>query len=203
MALANYTDLLASLAGWSNRTDLTTLLPDFVALAEARIARDLRIRNQVISATLTTVANTQSVALPADWLETENVSLVGAPPSNMAVVTPEMMDVRFPAGYNTGKPAVYCIVGSSVQFGPTPDGVYSVTMDYYAKFAALSVTATNWLLTNHPGIYLSGAMAELALYLADDRVSLWDQKYKSEVSALQDSDDQSLRSGSAMRVRYI
>ena len=84
-----------------------------------------------------------------------------------------------------------------------PDGVYAVTLDYYARFAALSVTPTNWLLTNHPGIYLSGAMAELNLYLADDRVALWDQKYRAEVAALQDADDQSLRSGSAMRVRYI
>ena len=203
MALANYTDLLASLAAWSNRTDITALLPDFVALAEARIARDLRIRRQVTAASLATVANVQAVALPTDWLETENVTLVSSPPNTLSVITPELMDAKFPAGYQTGRPVVYCIVGTNMQLGPTPDGVYTVTLDYYARFAALSVTPTNWLLTNHPGIYLSGAMAELNLYLADDRVALWDQKYRAEVAALQAADDQSLRSGSAMRVRYI
>lgn len=203
MALANYTDLLASLATWSNRTDMTALLPDVVALAEARISRDLRIRKQVTTTALATVANVQALALPADWLETENVTLVSSSPNTMSVITPELMDAKFPAGYQTGKPVTYCIVGTNMQLGPTPDGVYAVTLDYYAKFSALATSATNWLLTNHPGIYLSGAMAELNLYLADDRVALWDQKYRAEVAALQDSDDQSLRSGSAMRVRYI
>ena len=204
MALASYSDLLASLAGWSNRTDLTAILPDFVALAESRIARDVRVRKQVAQTTLSTVANTQHVTLPTDWLETENVTLVGSPPTNIAVITPELMDVKFPEGNNTGKPAVYCIVGDEMQLGPTPDGVYSITLDYYAKFAALSSAGVNWLLTNHPGIYLSAAMAELSLYLADDqRISLWDQKYRAEVAALMEQDDMALRSGSSMRVRYV
>jgi len=44
MSLANYTDLLASVATWLNRTDLTSVIPDFVTLAEERIARDLAER---------------------------------------------------------------------------------------------------------------------------------------------------------------
>ena len=204
MALASYDDLLTSLAGWSNRTDLTAILPDFVALAEARISRDVRVRKQVSQATLTTVADTQGVTLPTDWLETENVTLVGNPPTNISVITPELMDVKYPEGIRTGKPAVYCIVGDEMQLGPTPDGVYSITLDYYAKFAALSSAGVNWLLTNHPGIYLAGAMAELSLYLADDqRIALWDQKYRAEVAALMEQDDMALRSGSSMRVRYV
>lgn len=204
MALASYDDLLTSLAGWSNRTDLTAILPDFVALAEARISRDVRVRKQVSQTTLTTVADTQGVTLPTDWLETENVTLVGNPPTNISVITPELMDVKYPEGIRTGKPAVYCIVGDEMQLGPTPDGEYSITLDYYAKFAALSSAGVNWLLTNHPGIYLAGAMAELSLYLADDqRIALWDQKYRAEVAALMEQDDMALRSGSSMRVRYV
>jgi hypothetical protein len=204
MALANYADLLTSLAGWSNRTDLTSIFPDFVALAEARISRDLRTRRMISNATLTTVANTQGVALPADWLETENLSVLGEPQVTLLVVTPEIMDKRYPAGYLTGKPAVYCVVGNTMELGPTPDSAYSISIDYYAKIPALSTAATNWLMTGHPGVYLSAAMAELCLYLQDDqRITLWDQKYRSEVAALQESDDQAIRSGSSMRVRYI
>ena len=204
MALANYTDLLASLAGWSNRTDLTAIIPDFVALAEARIARDLRTRQMITTTTLTTVANSQGVALPSNWLETENLSVLGSPPVTLLVITPEFMDSKYPAGYQTGKPAAYCVVGNTMQLGPTPDSAYSISMDYYAKISALSTTSSNWLLASHPGVYLSAAMAELSLYLQDDqRITLWDQKYRSEVAALQDADDQSLRSGSSMRVRYV
>ncbi len=113
-------------------------------------------------------------------------------------------DRKFPNGYVTGQPVVYTIVGDAIQFGPTPDAVYTVSLDYYQRFAALSTTPTNWLLTNHPGVYLFGALAEGAPYLMEDeRTPLWDTKYRAEVAALQQADDAALRSGSAMRVRTL
>ena len=91
-----------------------------------------------------------------------------------------------------------------MQLGPTPDGVYSIQIAYYARFAALSTTPTNWLLTNHPSLYLFSALAEASVYtLEDDRAQIWEAKYRVELNALQAADDAALRSGSAMRVRYI
>ena len=37
MALANYSDLQSAVAGWLNRTDLTSQIPDFIALAESKL----------------------------------------------------------------------------------------------------------------------------------------------------------------------
>ena len=79
MALANYTDLKAAVASWMNRTDLTSAIPDFIALAEGRIARDMRLRSQVTETTLSTVAGTQTVALPDGIVEIENISVVANP----------------------------------------------------------------------------------------------------------------------------
>lgn len=205
MALATYTDLLSSVASWMDRTDLTAVIPDFVALSESRIARDLRIRKQVTTATLTTTASVQSVTLPTDFLEIENITLSStSPPASLAVVTPEILDRKYPLGYQTGQPQVYALIGDSINFGPTPDAEYTVSLDYYARFPALSVTPTNWLLTNHPMVYLAGALCEAWLYLQDtDKVALWDQRYRSEVQQLQETDDSSLRSGSEMRVRTL
>ncbi len=205
MALATYTDLQAAVAGWMNRTDLTAAIPDFVALAEARISRDLRIRKQVATTTLTCVAGTQYVTLPSDFLEIENITLTStSPPASLSVVTPEILDRKYPAGYQTGQPQVYALLGDYINFGPTPDAAYTVALDYYARLAALSVTPTNWLLTNHPMVYLAGALCEGWLYLQDtDKVALWDARYRREVDQLQDTDDASLRSGSEMRVRTL
>lgn len=205
MALATYTDILAAVASWMDRTDLTSVIPDFVALSESRIARDLRIRKQVSTSTLTTTAGVQGVTLPTDFLEIENITLSGtSPPASLAVVTPEILDRKFPFNYQTGQPQVYALIGDSINFGPTPDAAYTVSLDYYARFAALSVTPTNWLLTNHPMVYLAGALCEGWLYLQDaDKVALWDARYRSEVAQLQDADDSSLRSGSEMRVRTL
>jgi len=205
MALATYSDLQTSIAAWLKRSDLTSIIPDFITLAEARIARDLRLRKQVVNTTLSTVAGTQGVTLPSDFLEAENLTLSNTnPPGALSVVTPEILDRKFPEAYVTGQPRVYTVVGDQLLFGPTPDAVYSVSLAYYQRFAALSTASTNWLLTNHPNVYLFAALAEGAPYLMEDeRAPLWEAKYQADVLRLQQMDDAALRSGSAMRVRTL
>ena len=203
MALANYTDLQSSIANWLHRADLTAVIPDFIALTEERIARDLRIRKQVVNTTLTTAAGTQGVTLPSDFLEIENIGITSTtPPRNLHVVTPELMDEKFPTSY-TGTPTDYTIIGDVIQFGPTPDAAYTVSMDYYQRLN-LAGTNTNWLMTNHPGVYLFGALAEAAPYLVnDERAGVFEAKFQAALQSLNDSDDAGLRSGSSMRVRVI
>ena len=204
MALTNYTDLLASMASWADRTDLTSIMPDLVVLAEERINRELRVRKMVVNTTIPTVANTQYVTLPSDWLEIESIFLLVAPPNNLQVITSEQMGARFPAGYYTGTPKFFAVIGEVLQLGPTPDGVYSVSMDYYKRFTALATTPTNWLLTQNPSVYLSAAMVELAIFLRDaDQIALWDAKFRAAIAALETSDEMSLRSGSTIRVRAL
>lgn len=205
MALATYTDLLASVAAWLNRSDLTAVIPDFVTLAEGRIARDLRLRKQVTSTTLTTVAGTQSITLPTDFLEAENLTLSSTSPAGaMSVVTPEILDRKYPDAYVTGQPLVYAFLGDTILFGPTPDDAYPVRLDYYQRFPALSTASTNWLLTNHPSLYLNACLAEGSAYLMDiEKAQAYDGRYRADMDLLQGVDDAALRSGSAMRVRAL
>jgi len=204
MALATYTDLLAAVASWADRTDLTSVIPDFVTAAESRINRDLRVRRMVTNTTLTTTSGTQTLALPTDYLEAENLTLSGtSPPGALSVITPELMDRKYPANYQTGQPVVYTTVGSNLILGPTPDGAYALSLDYYQRLG-LASSSTNWVMTYNPMVYLAGSMCELGMYLGDaDRVALWDSRYRAEVAQLQASDDAGQRSGSTMRVRAI
>ncbi len=48
MALTTYNELKTSVGDWLNRTDLTTVIPDFIALAEAQIERQLRTRQMIV-----------------------------------------------------------------------------------------------------------------------------------------------------------
>ncbi len=122
MALATYTNLQASVAAWLHRSDLTALIPDFVALAESRIARDLRIRRQVVTVPISTVANNQAIALPTGFLEIENISISStSPAATLSVVTPEILDRLYPDGYNPGQPVVYTLLGDTILLGPTPN----------------------------------------------------------------------------------
>lgn len=204
MAIGTYTELQAAVASWLKRSDLTSIIPDLIVLAEARIARDLRIRAQITFATLSTVASQDYQSLPAGFLEIENITLATDIERTLTYETPEQLDARFPLGSGNGMPAAYSILGDRIYFGPCPDSVYSVKFTYYSRIAALSVTPTNWLLTNHPSIYLFATLAEAAPFtLEDQRAALWEAKYAADLEKLQSTDDESLRSGSVLRVRTI
>lgn len=204
MALATYSDLLASVASWMNRTDLTAVIPDFVALAEGRIANDLRIRQQVTVDTLSTSTTTRSVLLPTDFLEFENISVDGTPETPLQYVTKEHMDVNYPEGGPASRPIVFTIAGDYILFGPTPDAVYTINMDYYGRFNPLSVTSSNGLLTNHPSVYLYACLREASLFVMDDaRVVHWEQLYQNAVNVIQAANEQATHSGSALRVKVV
>lgn len=204
MSLNTYAGLKTSIAAWLKRSDLTTIIPDLVVLAEARIARDLRLRRQIVSANLKLTASVQGVDLPLDWLEFENVTLNGDPPRQLTYVNIEHLDSKYPSTW-TGMPAVYTLEGDKILFGPTPDKAYTAGVFYYGKFAALSAdTDTNWLLTNHPSIYLFAALAEAEPYLVNDnRAVMWEAKYSKDMNELQTADDAAMFSGTALRVRTI
>lgn len=204
MALSNYTDLQAAVASWLHRADLTANIPDFIALAEARIARDLRLRSQVTSANIITVANQRSASLPTGWLEFENVTITGTPDQQLTYVNIQYLDTKYPGNGDTGKPVVHSIEGQSILMGPTPDAAYTISTLYYKRWDALATVSTNWLLTNHPNIYLFATLAEAAPFLMDDaRAVMWETKYASDVRALENSDMAGQFSGSSLRIKAI
>ena len=202
MALNTYAGLQASVATWLHRLDLSAVIPDLIALAEARIARDLRMRSQVVSVTVMTTAGNQGVTLPDGWLEFENVSLTGSPDRNLLYMAIENLDTKFPNNGNTGQPAYYSVEGAQLLLGPVPDASsYPISMLYYKRYDALAVTPSNFLLTNHPSVYLFATLAEAApLMLQDSRATLWEQKYKKDIESVQAMDTQGQFSGSSLRV---
>jgi len=206
MALdGTYAGLLASVPQWLDRTDFGAIVPDLVTLAEARIARDMRLRNQITTTVTNTTAGTATIALPTGWLEFENLSLNTTPGRSLSYETPEQLEQRFPSGYGSARPAAYTIIGLNLVLAPTPDDAYPVELVYYKKFDPLVSAGTNWLMTNYPSIYLNACLAEAAAFLDQDdaRIARWEAKYRAEVKSLASADDTSIRSGSALRVRAI
>ena len=69
MAIATYTDLQTSIANFLARSDLTAQIPDFIALAEASMSRELETRSQEKRVTANTVSGNEYLALPTDLRE--------------------------------------------------------------------------------------------------------------------------------------
>lgn len=184
MALNSYTNLKAAIADWLNRSDLTTVIDDFIDAAEARFKRDAALWEEV-KTTLSVSAD--SVALPDGFREPMDLYHDGGTyygPIKIVNVA-QIAEQRDNAGGGTGVPrfAAYVQDGGAVIFAPSPDTTYTLTIRFKRAIDALGASqATNWILTNHPDIYLYGALVESAPYLKDDaRAAMWEARLKGAI----------------------
>lgn len=201
MALSTYAELLTSIANWLNRDDLTSVIPDFVVLGEARINRDLRVRAMEETEEIFTVDGTATVALPTKFIAAKRLYISGSPNKILTYMTPEQMLARFP-GSDTGEPRYYTIEEANFRFGPTPGSVYTIPVLYYKRLTALS-SALNSVFTNNPDVYLQAALIEAWRYLKDEkRMADALELYRQAVHATHDTDQRGSYSGSTLQIRY-
>jgi hypothetical protein len=207
MAISNYTELKTAVANWLDRDDLTDRIPEFIALAEARFNRVLRLRSMEAKYTANTVAAQRNLALPTGYIQMRNFQVNTSPLTTLSYVTPEIYD-RLWGGSRGGTPKFYTILANEVSFGPIPGSVMEVEMLFYKKFDNLGTATTsgypdsvNWLMTNAPDIYLYGTMLEAEPFIMnDERVPLWAQALQQGIADLQEQDNKDRHSGSALRV---
>ena len=201
MALGTYTELQASVADFLNRSDLTSVIPDFITMCEADINRNLRVHDMVMRTRAP--INSQYVKLPPDFLGMRNIDLLTDPVTPMSYKNLQNLDIHR-AGDSTGKPLYYSVMKDNLEFAPVPDGEYTIEIVYYRKIPALSAdNATNWLLDEHPDAYLYGSLMHSAPYLqADDRIGLWAGKYNQILEQIKKSDEQAKFSGSTPSISF-
>ena len=174
MALdGTYGGLKDSVAGFLNRSDLTSAIPDFCYLAHMEAASRVRHWRMLKRAYVT--LDSEFTAYPSNFLEARRLYLTTTPPTKLDIITPDDALDRS-VGYSAaGKPR-YAAFGGSIQVVPAPGDSYTMNMLYYSApdWFEENDEATNWLLTYFPSVYLYGALMQAAVYLhEDERVSLW------------------------------
>tara|TARA_R100001530_G_scaffold47671_2_gene35840 strand:- start:792 stop:1403 length:612 start_codon:yes stop_codon:yes gene_type:complete len=200
MALANYTDLQASVADFLNRSDLTSVIPDFITLTEADLNRSLRVRE--MSVRTRAPISEQYVKLPVDFLGMRNIELVTSPVTPLEYRNLQNLDL-YRAADATGKPVYYSITQNNIEFAPVPDAEYTLEIVYYQKIPALVDNATNWLLDTHPDAYLYGSLMQSAPYLqADERIGIWAGKYNQIKEQITASDEKAKFSGQTPSITF-
>jgi hypothetical protein len=196
MSFATYSDLQTSIANYLARSDLTSVIPDFITLAENRLRRELRIRQMLKSVTTATVANDATVELPSDFLEIRDFVVMTNPIQPLSYSSPSSLS-NDPRTSEVGVPKSYTILASEFQVAPAPDGVYTLKLLYYAAPAYLSSNnTTNVFLTTAPDGLLYGALVEAEPYLMNDaRINTWGSMYDRAISSLIKSDEEGQYSG--------
>lgn len=200
--ISTYAQLKSSIADFLNRDDLTAVIPTFISLAEAQINRDVRHYEMENRATAST--DTQYVDRPIDWIETIRLHLTGGGTTNLQLLSKAAMaDKRQGVENASGEPRYYCHSERAFELYPTPDGSYELEILYYQKVPTLSDSATtNWLLTDHPDVYLYGSLMHSAPYLAEDaRVGVWAQLYSAAVQRVNGSSQAAVSSGTGLNLK--
>ena len=203
MALTNYTGLKASIADFLNRDDLTSVIPDFVALAEAQINRDIRHWKMEARSSGQQSAADEYMQIPADWVETIRLHLTGTGTSVVNLVSRDAMADKRAAQENAaGTPRMYTHADGQFQLYPTPDATTNFELLYYQKIPSLITNTDNWLLLEAPDVYLYGALLHSAPYLAEDaRLAVWAQLYSAAIQRLNQTSEDAMFSGSGLTLK--
>ena len=190
------------MADWLNRADLTAQIPDFIALAEARFNRDLRLNSMLQRDT--TVATADYVALPTDWLEHVSITPIGTNNDAPLVYLSNEEFNRVRLQNLTGLTRYYTIQENNILLNPAP-AVGGVTLElfYYGKIPALSVSNTsNWLLARAPDLYLYGSLAAAEIFLQnDERLPLWASAVETIIGSLKAESERAKYSQGNLAVR--
>ncbi len=172
--ISNYGELRAAVATRSHRTDLTSLIPDFI-----RRAHDIIVSEVALAADLT--ISTQSTTLPTGFREALSLFLINRPMVQLTEASAE--ETQYISG--TGVPVRYRI-DTTLKVYPTPRSSYLSKLLYRIARTFFSADAdTNAILTKYPFVYLYGSLAELFRHTMDDeRADRLEIMFRAEIDRI-------------------
>ena len=187
MAFTNYNSFVTTVENYLARTDLTSVIPDFVQMAQLRMSRDLRTEAMLKVATTTPTDN--KVAFPTDFLELREMHFQGNPPIILEFQSP---DLFFRNGQTSlsGRSHYFTMLGTEFQFAPSQNSSYTIQILYYAQPTFISsTTSSNLFLAYYPDALLYATLAEAEPYLINDaRIATWSALYDRAIANIQKSD---------------
>jgi hypothetical protein len=175
LAFENYTDLAAAVADWMDRSDLSGSVQAMIALAEARIRRELAPYFGEV--TVDVVCTDGYGGLPLDYGTAIRVSINGRYLDAVSAVGA----LNIPS--TLSQPYGYSVEAGFLKLWPA--GAATVTLLYQQTLPFLSEDApTNAVLSAHPDLYFFGAMLFAEGYVANDSRAalfkgLWDEALAS------------------------
>ena len=193
MAITTYSELSTALANWLHRSDLTSRIPEFIAMGEGYLNRKLRVKEMEESATITPSQAVRYVSLPTGYMEL--ISFTDDYGDQLEPANPELLE-KLAYGIDSSRPRYYRI-SSRIDFESVADTAYSFTMRYFKRLD-LETDLTNAALTNHPDTYLYASLMQSAPFIKDDqRILTWKGLMDDAIKA---ANSQSIRNKQTLRV---
>lgn len=211
--ITSYSTLVAAIALYLKRDDLTDQIPMFVSFCEEEMNRRLALKpvRPMLTRTSLTVDGIYE-DVPTDLMkpvaiEIEDVGqLTYVDPLNLPALKADgvMTQEEYWLGLiaqDPGTARFYTIIDDEFRFYPEPETSQSATLTYWARLPALSESApSNWLLRDHASVYLFGSLAHAHGFVVDsEQMDRWSGYFDTLLQRVLDaypnrSDETPLRS---------
>lgn len=162
MSIANYAELQTAVSDWLHRAGLSTRAPDFIQHGEAWLNRKLRTVDMEETYAFNMTTDDRLDTLPAGYLELQSL-IYTSPVEEIIFVEPTAL---IPLIIGSGKPE-YFTIKDGLEWNCIPSSAYACEM-HYIKALDIASDTTNWLLTNHPDIYLYASIVSASVYVNND-----------------------------------
>ena len=219
-SIVDQASLKIAVANWMTRAgnaDLAANVDDFILFCEARInfgsddpqfpSPPLRVQQmEVTSFTLVLPNSTNTAVLPADFLELRRLYYYqgsqGSRKSKLTYATPNQLDSAY-GSFPTGPQAFYTIAGGAILLANNVNTTTTLIGGYFQKIPPLSTSNTvNWLLQQHPGMYLAGSVLEGMIFVGDDDgAAKWARIFAGHMRSFQKQDLKGKYSGDVMQMK--
>jgi hypothetical protein len=167
MSISTYADLKTKVASWGRRAGNSTFVaevPDIITLAEARLNRELPAVET--DTTLTGVVSSRRIDISAVSM-VEPIALFLAETGLDEREVKFKADGTFPYLVTEGRPKFVAVDGTYLDFDCPLDAAYPFRLRSRNRFSLSDANPTNWLLTNHPDVYLAASLMWGAGYRED------------------------------------
>lgn len=188
------TTLKAAIANWLHRSDLTTVIPDFISLAEARLNRQLRVKAMETGLASTALVN-GAISNPTGFLAWKELRYDGSPGWTLA---PRPLEFIRAQPDMASAPRDFAVANTQTVCWPQ---VGNVKGTYYTAIPALESYGTNWLIATHPDLYLYAALEEAGLYIRDESAPMWAQRAQFLLDQIQSADTANALNGGPLTMR--
>lgn len=185
----NYARLVEMLPSWLERKDdaFKQRIPDFINLAENRIATDMK--QDGFQAVVTGALDPSNVQpKPVFWRETISYTVkIGNRWVDLKLRSLEYVKRYWPSPILTGDPVYYADYNfQHFYIAPTPPEKLAFELCYYARLEPLNEShQENWITLNAPQALLFAALLEAAMWCKNPAAEQkWMQQYQIAVGGI-------------------
>lgn len=166
MAISTYSELQTEISDWLARSDISGKATTMISLAEARLNRE-------IPATVTDVSLTGTIGSRRIDISPYNVveplRLFQVPATGREYEVTKKQDGDFTYTSNAGLPSFWAADENStaIDFDCPLSEAFQFRFRCRQRFGLSDIVTTNWLLTNHPDMYLLACLVWGGAYIKD------------------------------------